>query len=194
MQFLPRQIKIEKPSKNIIVVIEDKEYQLCDYYSKKMWVNNKATKKELQSYNSGILNTKKDKYKTERIGRLGEMSLAKIINKPVNFDYVENGDSEDFIVNGLRVEIKTASHNYGRILIRRKTSTGRIVPINFDVIVGAYLIKENKLENEAIICLVGYEYVENIINLPLKNAIRGEHKNIEIGYNFLKPFFGKNKK
>lgn len=193
MQFLPKQIKIKNPSKFINITIQGEEYRVCDYFSKKMWVNNKKSKKEMQSYNDGILNTKKDRFKTERIGRLGEMALSKIINKPVNFNYIKNGDDTDFIVGNKNIEIKTASHNYGRILVRRKTSKGCLVPIKFDVIVGAYLLNEDKENCCAQVCLVGYQYKKNIIKLPLENAIRGQHKNISIAYSTLKPFFSKKK-
>ena len=96
------------------IKISKQDYKKCKQASENYWSNGISG-----FFGRGIINSKNDPCKVPRTGLLGEMALCRYLNVPQpNLDYVQNGEKEDFNINGISVDIKTASKNYGAELIR----------------------------------------------------------------------------
>src|SRR3972149_9309550 len=66
----------------IEVIINGKDYQICQKASEYRWCNNKEG-----HYGKGLANTFLDQCKVSRIGLLGEAAFAKIFQMPFNVAY-----------------------------------------------------------------------------------------------------------
>jgi hypothetical protein len=154
---------------------------VCEAAAHDMWSH---TKKGF--YGSGIINSKKDPYKVERTGRLGEFAVAKTLNCAINFDYIQFGDSHDILLNDKKLDVKTASYNYGCGLVRVEGGRGRAIPLKSDIYCFAF-IKEDDTENKtAIVVIAGFTTKEKLEKLKHVDARQGNHKNVEIPYKKLK--------
>ena len=108
------------------VPVLDAEYDMCEKSSHNQWSNEKTG-----PWGRGHINTTDDPHKTNRIGKLGEMALAKVHDKPVDLDYHKGGDAGDFILLEtasckITANIKTAAHKppYAAGLIRVVSDRG----------------------------------------------------------------------
>ena len=166
-----------------MVEISGEEYQRCEEFSHIMWTNKKKG-----IWGKGMANTTKDPHRVERIGSLGEISLAKLVNSQVDFSYKEGGNETDLILRAkFKAEIKTATHNYGQGLIRAEDERGKSVTLLSDIYVFGYLDEEDINNKHARVGIVGFEIKKNIIKLDMVPAIRGKHLNYAIPYHKLQP-------
>ena len=126
-------------------------------------------KRENSDFQKGLVNTKDDQQKAERIGNLGEIAFAKSLqpyfNDKLFIDFSRNDDGKpkmfDFLINDKKVEIKTAvSATTNRTCVRVTTGPnkdiGRI-PLTADIYVSAFLLKEEQENKRAKIVLVGWQ-------------------------------------
>ena len=166
-----------------MVEISGEEYQRCEEFSHNIWANKKKG-----NWGKGMVNTVEDFHRVERVGSLGEISLAKLVNSQVDFSYKEGGNETDLILRSkFKSEIKTATHNYGQGLIRAVDDRGRSVPLLSDIYVFGYLDEEDVDNKYARVGIVGFEIKKNIIKLDMVPAIRGKHLNYAIMYHKLQP-------
>jgi len=92
------------------------------------------------------------------VGLFGEMAFAIINNLDVDLSYRKNGDSCDFAVDGVTIDIKTAmKKSKGPHIRSRKLSTGRFDKMK-DMYVVGYLADHNIDNHTAEVVLVGYFY------------------------------------
>ncbi len=147
-------------------------------YSSYRWSNTKTGK-----YGKGILNTKDDKFKVERIGLLGEIAFAKLFNLKTDFEYRKGGDKYDFVLNGKAIDVKVAAKfpEYRKGLILRRSERGYEIKVSKDIYVFGYL------KSESIVTFVGYQHKSFIEKLPIVDSrIRFfAHKNCEVNYDDL---------
>ena len=166
---------------SIVIKIKGQEYLDCIEASKNMWCSSKAG-----FYGRGILNKQKDPHRTERLGRLGEKALSKYLKRDVNFKYVKGGDSGDLISES-KIDIKTASYNYGALLIQAENEFGKKNKIKCDIYVAAICESDDGENKEATIRLVGWCDKTFIENQKMVPARVGKHKNYDIAYENLNP-------
>lgn len=161
----------------LLILIEKDDYAKCLIESSNRWSNTKTG-----SYGSGAINTSNDPHKAERIGLLGEMAFAKLLNLSVDCNFRQYGDTCDFIINNKSIDVKTSSSNNQINYI--KTGT-----LKNNIYVFCSLIEEEKNTN-AIISINGWQKHSNIKKLPHKispiNSIEKWY-NYEIHDNFLLP-------
>jgi hypothetical protein len=167
------------------VCIEPDEYKICVESASNMWANKKKG-----SYGKGLVNTEDDPYRTERTGKLGEMAFSKLFQFPVDLTYREGGDDQDFICNGMKLNIKTSTKKpwYMAGLVTAGHYRGsNFVPleIKHDYYVFGYIEMEDKKANTASIVFVGGCDKKTLINREVKRAIKGSHMNYQIPYSEL---------
>ncbi len=165
----------------ILVHLDKNLYQLAVEASSNRWSNTKKG-----GYGKGILNSKSDKYKTERIGLLGELAFAKLFNLKVDLDYKHGGDKFDFLISEKTYDIKTSSKRplYEQGLIMRVTENGKLIEIDKDYYVFGYLKEENLQALWAEVVFIGYqtkEFIEKLTIVPPKVEYL-KHKNVEVNY------------
>lgn len=164
------------------IVIEPDEYKLCVESAQNMWANKKKG-----AYGKGLVNTEDDPYKTERTGKLGEMAFSKMYQLPMDLSYREGGDNQDFICDGIKVNVKTSTKKpwYCAGLVTAGHYRGTdFVPleIKHDYYVFGYVEMEDKKTSTASIVLVGGCDKATLINREIKRAIKGYHMNYQIPY------------
>lgn len=169
------------------IEISGDEYHKCDEQSMNMWGSKKKGK-----YGAGLLNSREDPFRTERLGLLGEMAVCKCINQPINLSYAEYGDGgSDIIIKDIRFDVKTASYDYGMVCIQVINEGGK--HINKDV--GGYIATFKELDDyddkRAVIILVGYQFKGFVDSLPTVPARKGSHFNKELLFDDLIPFYSK---
>ena len=180
--------KLENSNINIFEMIIDKdEYEICESFSHQMWANKKNG-----IYGSGMINNSEDPRLVERTGMLGEMSLAKLLDLSVNVTYIEGGDQQDFIINGKKADIKTASSTRNSALLIKATRCSNInerLPLSKDIYISACVLEENRLEKFAKLAIVGYINKSDITKNYLRPARKKEatHWNWDIPYDDLIP-------
>ena len=167
-----------------IVDISPEEYAVCEDFSHKMWANKKTG-----SYGRGMINNDDDPRRVERTGILGEMSVAKILDLPINVSYMEGGDQQDFIINGLKTDVKTATRNYGALLIRATYSENPAnrVKLDKDIYISTFIINEDRENKIAKLGVVGYIDKSSINESYLKRARYkfAKHWNWDVPYSSL---------
>ncbi len=94
------------------LVVSGEDYRACRKASGNMWANTKKG-----AYGKGLNNTNSDPHRVERLGRLGEMAMARHLGVEPNLDYKKYGDDRDFTYKGLKVDVKTAFRDYGAGLV-----------------------------------------------------------------------------
>lgn len=168
------------------VFIDSDEYEICEDFSHKMWANKKKG-----FYGRGMINNEDDPRRVERTGILGEMSVAKLLDLPINVTYMEGGDQQDFVINGKKADVKTATRNYGALLIRASYNgnTADLIKLDKDIYVSAFIIEENKQDKFAKLGVVGYIDYNNLTENYLKPARfrNASHWNWDIPYKDLVP-------
>lgn len=167
----------------LFVTVSGENYRACEKSS-----HNMASNKKKGHYGSGILNTKEDPRKTERVGRLGEMAFSIVYKLPVDFTYIDGGDPYDFIVNGKTINMKTNSRNYGKdavglVKVRDRKCAPYKTP-KHDLYYVGYLNKEDRLAETAEIAIVGWVGRKYVLGRPevLGKAKGSVHYNVEIEY------------
>ena len=163
----------------MLIEIFPQDYEICKKASQNYWSSSKGGK-----YGKGVLNTKTDPCRTERIGLLGEMAFANFMELPIQFEYKKHGDKYDFLIRDRTIDVKTASRNYGSVLIQYKNSFGNIVFRQKDIYVGAYLVEDTG--KTASIELVGYTLGKIVKKLtPVKSKV-GKWLNFDVPLDALK--------
>lgn len=158
------------------IIIAGTDYKYCVNKSKIYSCNDKKG-----VFGRGIINSKSDPYKVTRIGLLGEMALAKYLDVPVRFEYLKHGDHFDFKIAGYTIDVKTASRNYGSVLVRCISGSGKFVLNNpCDIYVAAYIVSEEPDDHYAEVELVGWIYSKRFKDMQPVDAIIGRHKNYQI--------------
>jgi hypothetical protein len=165
----------------IRIIVKDQDYIDCCAASGNMWCSSKSGE-----YGYGLLNSPLDRHRTERLGRIGEKALSLYLNKEVDFEYKVGGDNGDLKSEKI-VDIKTASRNYGKLLIQAKSEFGYCITLKSDYYVGAYCVSECAKNKLAEIELVGWINKRKVITKPIVPAMRGTHKNYEVKYSELEP-------
>lgn len=161
------------------IFININEYEICVNAAQNMWAN----KKSGSDYNRGIINTKEDPRRTERIGRLGEMAFGKMIEQSMDTEYKEYGDTMDFLYKGYKINVKCAMKYYNNeiALIKSNTENGNPVKLKQDLYVIGYLKNENKKLKNANIVILGYQTRENISNYKIVQS-KYKHYNYQVPY------------
>lgn len=160
------------------VIISGELYRACDSFSKMMWANEKTGE-----WGGGMVNHKKDPRRVERIGCLGEMAFSEISGIPMSMEYRKGGDRHDFFLkDGTSVNVKTASRNYGKGLVRAVSADGYDLDLQSDMYVFGYIEKEDVLRGCSAVVLVGYETRHRIATRKIKPAMVGNHQNYEIPF------------
>lgn len=167
----------------IIVEVEDDEYVACDNASRNFWSSSKKG-----MYGKGLLNSENDPYKTERIGLLGQMAFAKLIDEPVDLIYRLGGDKQDNLILGkFKLDMKCAARNYGANLIQKTNEFGKEQKIDKHVYVGSFVDSDKFEEKKAKIILVGYCLQKDIFEAKIAPARKGKHINYEIPFEEMRP-------
>ncbi len=169
-----------KEKECILVKIEGDEYVACDNASFNFWGSSKKG-----TYGKGLLNSKSDPRKTERIGLLGQMAFSKLTDEPVDLAYKYGGDKQDNLILGKhKIDIKCAASNYGANLIQKTNESGGQQKIDKHIYVGSFLEAENRQEKKAEVLLVGFCFRKEVLNAKVANARRkgAKHMNYEIPF------------
>lgn len=169
---------------SIVVDIPTEIYIKCARYA---W-NCASAKKKGTAYNKGLLNVREDPTKTQRIGKLGEAAFGLVYQLVPDYTYRRYGDSWDFEVRGITIDIKTASTaNSDAILIRVREANGHRHLLKSQYYVGARLIADDRFSQTARVELVGKLARSVIQKFPEIPARRGDHWNIEVPFAALIP-------
>ena len=166
------------------ISVSGKDYIECEEASHNLWCNSKTG-----HYGSGILNNQSDPRKTERIGLLGEKSFSLATGLSCDFSYKRNGDSGDFLIQNIRIDVKTSAKypTYKAGLIYAEHENGVAIELKSNIYVFAYLKSEDTIKKLATISFLGYTYRETILQLQKVPAIKGKHKNYQVSFDSLKP-------
>lgn len=165
-----------------VVHIAPKQYDICSEAAQNMMCSSKPG-----FWGRGMLNTKEDPFRVERLGRLGEMAFGLLIKQKIDTKYRKKGDKYDFILNGKRIDVKTAAQKpkYMCGLVRTENEKTKKIDLSSDIYVFGYVVREWAEEKKAKICLVGYMNKEDIIIREKKPAKYGYHMNYECPYSEL---------
>lgn len=166
-----------------LILIQGSDYTKCVECSKNYHANSKKG-----FFGRGIINSKNDPCKVTRIGLLGEMAFSLYTGLPADMEYRKGGKTHDFDANGISVDIKTASRDYGAALIRYKSQRGTIVLRKpADIYIGAFLSEEDKENGFANLVLVGWFPYNEFKEEWVKPARVGNHTNYELPFSEAKP-------
>jgi hypothetical protein len=162
------------------ILIRKDEYKICVDCACNMWANEKDGSK----LNRGLLNSKKDPHRTERIGRLCEMGFGKLFDMSIDTEYKKFGDTMDFLYKEKKINVKGAARypDWEAGLVLARDNKGRKSELKQDIYVFGYMKNENKEQEQANMVLVGYQTKEFILSLPPVPARREDHHNYEIPY------------
>lgn len=183
-QIIPRDTflilqKHTLPLEIFSIDISGDEYRICENFSHNMWCSKKQG-----MWGRGIINTKDDQTKAERIGILGEMAFAKIYGLGLDIEYRKGGKTIDFLsCDNKKIEIKTAHK-------KPKYEAGLVKclkTMKADIYIFGYVDKDDKEKAEATVVFVGFDYKENIIKNQKMKAKVGHHQNYELSYEKLIP-------
>lgn len=164
------------------ITVTGKDYDKCLESSGNRWSNTKKG-----AYGRGIINSKDDPHKAERLGCLGETALSLYLDLPIEFEYIKGGDDGDMEYQGKKLDIKTSAKypKYAAGLIYAMSGSGKKITLKSDLYVFGYLIGECRGSKSATIGLLGYQVKEWIEKLAMKPAKQGFHLNYEIPFNEL---------
>jgi len=184
--FSPKYINFECVRKLCLQIdIKKNYYQLCEDAACDQWNNKKKGK-----YGNGIINSKVDPYKVERIGLLGEVAIGRLFHTPINTTYTEYGEKHDFKIKGITLDVKTASKPGSTIsyIYAGKNSEQRL-SIRSDVYVCCRLESEDREKQKASILLVGWEHKSFIKHYPTcpSRVPTQTHYNYELHFKRLRP-------
>lgn len=178
--------EIDKEINGIIVEIYGEEYEKCVEMSLNMWCSSKDGE-----WGRGLANTKNDPKKVERTGRLGEVSVAKITELPVNSSYIKNGDSGDLVLRGSKktINVKTSicRPDYDCGLVKAKDNEV-FLELKEDYYVFCFVLNENIEKKTASVVIVGFMNKEKVKNNDyFRLGKKGTHCNWQIPYADMRP-------
>lgn len=167
------------------VFIDNSDYEIAKDASENMWCSGKSGR-----YGRGILNTKDDKFRTERSGRLGEVALGKVLGLEIDSMYRHGGDNFDFKVGCLSIDIKTS--------VKKQTSQNRIrrsyvrymdgrrgrLNLKCDLYVAAEVDDDTETQT-AVVDIFGYMSRSGLKDLPTAPGIYGYEKGVSGWRNYL---------
>lgn len=162
-------------------MVEGDDYESCA--NVEMW-----SSKKKGNYGKGLSNSDEDSKRVERTGKLGEMAFAKACGLGVDLNYRKFGDDCDFLLMGLRIDVKTSMSNRGYGTIYAKAPGGRLIDLKCDRYVFAHIVVDDREKRHAIIDIVGYLKRSQLENEPLFPGWRGGgHHNFVFKYKELEP-------
>lgn len=170
---------LPEPTKKNDITIRPHEFFLCHRTSFVYDTKNKPS----GTYNDGMLNSKRDERKTERIGLLGEMAFGKRFNFKVNLAHRSKGEKIDFVSNRYGIDVKSSGTNKGTWYITaywdRERTILADVPSDIYVFIEVY---DNIKLNIADTKIVGWLWKDQILKIaPKKSPKRwAKHWNYEI--------------
>lgn len=166
----------------LTLLINEEEYQLCMTVAEQMWCSKKSGE-----WGRGLINSKTDKRRAERTGKLGELAFAKLFQLPFDTEYRRGGDEYDFLTDGGKINIKTAVKRpaFDAGLVKAETRAGNPAKLNADVYVFSFIKEDNREKNSATVCVVGSIKKERLKRYKIVPARVGNHKNYEIPYDKL---------
>jgi len=167
----------------VVVEIEGEEYDVCVKASNDFWGNSKPG-----AYGAGLCSTADDKHKPARVGKLGEMALAKLSNKPIDDVYRKFGDRQDFLLKGWKADVKCATRDYGESLIYHTNEWGKKIPLDKHIYVCSYVESEDREQKKAKIVLVGYALNKDVESSKVEPGRKGNgHLNYVLPFESLMP-------
>lgn len=117
------------------------EYQAAINNAAKMWVNNK---KPAGVYGAGLLNTKEDPHKTERIGKSVEILFSGVFDTPATLVEGASFTKHDFKVDSVIIETTSLSNLTSNKKMRKVSDKNGDKKIEkFDFIVVARVLEDN---------------------------------------------------
>lgn len=166
------------------ILIEANNYEVCDHYSFERWSNVKKGE-----WGAGLVNSKDDPRKVERVGLFGEIGIGLLFNQRIDLTYREGGDQFDFLLFGKTVNVKMRTESpprHDRALIKcRHTADSHYMPLEHELYMFGFMDWEH--ERKASVCMVGGIYRENIDTSVEHPAYRGSHFNHEVHYRNMIP-------
>ena len=115
------------------------------------------------------------------------MAFSKFMDIPVYFEYLANGDDNDFVINEHTIDVKTASRNYGSVLVRCISEKGNWVLDPCDIYIAGYIHQEVPEEHYAEVSIEGWctkEYLSTLSPVP---ARVGKHQNLQLDFDKINP-------
>lgn len=161
-----------------VIDIEGDEYKQCLDGSARYWANEKPG-----NYGKGLIASEEDPTKPVRVGLLGEMAVAKLFGVPVHFGYRKYGDKSDLRIGGGRisVDVKTASRDYGSVLIRCENENGTKIPLSSDFYIAAIVISDDIEGRSARVAIVGSIKRCDVERCEIRQG-RGQHFNYDVPF------------
>lgn len=121
-------------------------------------------------------------------GLIGEVGTAKTFGLSIDITPLSagTGGGSDFIINGVTVEVKTATgrSNYNQLLVRCLTAGGNPVPLRSEIYIAA---REVFTRTGMIVHLMGWATREDLLKRDTVKGLSGKHKNKAIPYAELRP-------
>ena len=180
---------LENPfSKECIVVqISDSEYEICD---KTSHGDNYKANSNPGKFGKGLISNTDDQFRTARVGLLGEMAFAKIMNLQVDISFRPFGDISDFMLEKYKTDIKchyglykTDPYNFEQ----HTTERGTIKQINKDLYIQSFLENEDRAAKTAQIVFIGY-YTRRMVEKSQKvSSARGSFLNHKLTFVAARP-------
>ncbi len=120
-----RRVLFNHNTQETFVLLEYPDILKCvklsgDFSKWELWADKSKQKSDTRNYGSGILNTSKDKYKTEREGLFGEMAFSILSGIPIDEKIRKHGNDWDFSLRYnnmyLHIDVKNTQkiRNYGK--------------------------------------------------------------------------------
>lgn len=158
------------------------DYQRCVDTAHEWW----ATKKEGE-WGGGLIG----RQKAILIGSLGEMAFARYLGVNPSLEYIDGGGGQDFTLNGVSFEIKTAARNYGKGLVRHSSGSGYRFELDSDWYVFCYVDEYSHKPQSLTADVVLKGFCPKHVLKPFGPvpAMKGSHKNYEIPHSTLNSDF-----
>lgn len=191
--YLPRRLLMRNETivsnNNILtvltVLIGSEEYEVCETAASNMWCS-----KKLGEWGRGLINTKNDRFRAERTGKLGEMAFAQMFGLAMDIEYKRGGDDKDFKIGIKKINVKTAFRRpiYDAGLVKAKTDAGNIANLDSDIYIFSFIDNDDRDKKEAKVVMVGGITKDAICKYSMSPAKVGKHMNYEIPYDKLLSF------
>lgn len=136
----------------------------------------------------GLIRDSRDGVPPEAVGSLvgiaTEYAVCSFLNRRLGrrvaaVDLVSRafGDGgRDIVVAGLSMQVKARQRDYGKNLVRRVRDDGRMEPIHGDI----HVYCEYLRERQDVVDILGWLWTREMHDYPIVDAMRGDHKNIEV--------------
>lgn len=162
------------------------EWEYADFLSKNM----SCSCKKRSVFGNGLINTRQDKYKVERIGREAEIAFSRLTGLPIDSEYRPCGDTCDFVSSSGSIDIKCsfgAHKTQGLIRVyanEKALQLDKKIPLLSDYYVFSSVVDENRFHKIATIKFHGYLSSGAVGQCPIEKSLfpKSEH------YNYVVPF------